>query len=354
VDLNRAGTPLLEIVTQPDLHSADDAVAFCQQLRDLCRHMGVTAGILQRGHMRFEPNINVEITTPGNEVFKTPIVEVKNLNSFKAVHGSIVYEHHRQVEAWLADRKVMSPGSKQTRGWDDNAGVTTLQREKEDAHDYRYFPDPDLIEVAIDDAWLDRLKSTQPESPHTKRDRWANTLKLKPADADQLLTEPANTAFFEQCLQTCDDATVAPRLAALLLNTGMKRANESHGILSKLGITPTQVAELLSLLNANKISSTAADKLFNLLCDHADAPADQTPGSVEQLAQQHGLLQVNDTAALDAWVKQALDDPRNAKAVDDLRAGTDKAIGALIGQVMKLSKGSANPKLVTETIKRLL
>jgi aspartyl-tRNA(Asn)/glutamyl-tRNA(Gln) amidotransferase subunit B len=164
VDLNRAGTPLLEIVTEPDFDSADQAVAFGQMLRHICRHLGVSEGVMQKGHMRFEPNINVIIEKDGEE-YRTPIVEIKNLNSFKALHGSITYEHQRQVEEFLDTGRVMRMGAKSTRGWDDGRMITFLQREKEDAHDYRYFPDPDLVPVVVDDDWLDCVRSQMSELP---------------------------------------------------------------------------------------------------------------------------------------------------------------------------------------------
>ena len=171
VDLNRAGTPLLEIVSEPDIASADEAVAYGQEVRDICRYLGVTEGIMQRGHMRFEPNINVVITTDDGVEHATPIAEVKNLNSFKALRGAIEYESVRQVEAWKQDRKEMGPGAKSTFGWDDQKLVTILQREKEDAHDYRYFPDPDLVPLTISQTWIDEVNATIPELPSSRRSR---------------------------------------------------------------------------------------------------------------------------------------------------------------------------------------
>ncbi|MEM1109488.1 MAG: Asp-tRNA(Asn)/Glu-tRNA(Gln) amidotransferase subunit GatB [Planctomycetota bacterium] len=350
VDLNRAGTPLLEIVTEPDFTSADDAVAFGQALRDVCRHLGVTEGIMQKGHMRFEPNINVVITKPSGEVFKTPVVEIKNLNSFKAVHGAIVHEHHRQVEQWLEDGRVMGARAKSTRGWDDNKLVTTPQREKEDADEYRYFPDPDLVTLKIGDDWLDRLRAEQPELPLAKKARYVGEFGLKPIDADNLLAEPANTKFFEACVDAgrADGGEVNEprRIAAVLLNAGAKRANEAGVFLDGLGITPQQVADIVGLQDADKISASAADKLFGFACA-SDDPA-------EQLAEQHGLLQVSDDGQLDEWIDQILADPKNEKAIEQIKGGKDKAIGALLGQIMKLSKGQANPKVVGEKIKAKL
>ncbi len=343
VDLNRAGTPLLEIVTAPDFRTADEAVTFCNMLRDICRHLGVTEGIMQRGHMRFEPNINVIIENKAGETFKTPIVEVKNLNSFRAVHGAIIHEHTRQVEAWMVDGRVMGGGEKSTRGWDDAKEVTTLQREKEDAHDYRYFPDPDLVEVVVDEAWLEEQRAALPELPAAKRKRYIDDLHLKPIDADTLLAEPANAAYFDAVIDAGADSK---RTGAFLLNTAMKRANEHNTTLDRLGATPQQTAGLVAMLANDKISSSAAEPLFGYCCE-----SDETP---EKLAEHHGLIQVSDDGALDAWVDEVIANPKLAQAVEDVKAGKGKAIGALVGAVMKLSKGQANPKAVSAKINEKL
>ncbi|MEM7626230.1 MAG: Asp-tRNA(Asn)/Glu-tRNA(Gln) amidotransferase subunit GatB [Planctomycetota bacterium] len=350
VDLNRAGTPLLEIVTEPDFTSADDAVLFGQTLRDICRHLGVTEGIMQKGHMRFEPNINVIITKPSGEQFATPVVEIKNLNSFKAVHGSIVHEHHRQVELWLEDGQVMGARAKSTRGWDDNKLETTKQRDKEDADQYRYFPDPDLVTLEVSDDWREALRAELPEMPLVKKTRYVDEYGLKPIDADNLLAEPANTRFFEACLGVPASAGMGSpeprRVAAMLLNAGAKRANEAGVALDGLGITPQQVAAVVALQDADKTSASAADTLFGYACS-SDDPA-------EKLAEQHGLLQVSDDGQLDEWIAAVLADPKNEKAIEQIKGGKDKAIGALLGQIMKLSKGQANPKVVGEKIKQKL
>ncbi len=338
VDLNRAGTPLLEIVTHPDLSSPEQCVAFGQALRSICRHLGVTAGVMQRGHMRFEPNINVVIERDGRE-YRTPIVEIKNLNSFKALYGAVAYEYERQVEEWLETGRVMGGRAKTTRGWDDGRGVTTLQRHKEDADEYRYFPDPDLVAVAVDDAWLARLDERLPELPTVKRSRYVQEYGIAPVDAATLIDEPAVCRFFEDVIA----AGVEPkRAAAMLLNYGAKRANERGCLISELGITPQQIKSIADLVAADKIGSSAADELFGHACESDD--------DATTLAERHNLLQVSDTAALEQYVQRVLADPKNAKAVEDIRGGKDKAVGALMGQIMKLSKGQANPKVVRELI----
>ncbi len=342
VDLNRAGTPLLEIVTEPDFASPEEAVQFGQALRNLCRHLGVTEGIMQKGHMRFEPNINVVIER-GGQTYKTPIVEIKNLNSFKAVDGAIRFEYSRQIEDWLETGRVMGAGAKSTRGWDDLKQVTILQREKEDAHDYRYFPDPDLVPVVVDDQWRARVQSQLSELPLARERRYIHELGLVFKDARAILSEPSVTEFFEQTLA---EGAEPKRAAAMLLNYGAKRANERGCLINELGIAPEQVRDIADLATADKIGSSAADDLFGHCCD-SDEPA-------HALAEKHGLIQVSDTGQLEGFVEQVLAAAANAKAVADVRGGKDKAIGALVGQVMKLSHGKANAKVVGQLIQEKL
>ncbi|MEM7681633.1 MAG: Asp-tRNA(Asn)/Glu-tRNA(Gln) amidotransferase subunit GatB [Planctomycetota bacterium] len=339
VDLNRAGTPLLEIVTEPDFESADQAVAFCMALRDLCRHLGVTQGVMQKGHMRFEPNINVVITAPDGQVFKTPIVEIKNLNSFRAVHGAITHEYDRQIDEWLATGKVMGSGAKSTRGWDDAKLVTTPQREKEDAHDYRYFPDPDLAPVRLDPAFVESVRAELPEPPVDRYVRYLDRVGLKPEDARAIVDDPGLTTLYENVVAAGADAK---KSAVMLLNAGTKLANERGVAVADLGASPEQIAGALKLAADGTISSGGVEKVLALACE-SDAPADQ-------LAEQGGLVQVSDDSALEAWVDQAIADPKLAKAVEDVRGGKAKAVGAIMGAVMKLSKGQANPKVVSKMI----
>ncbi len=340
VDLNRAGTPLLEIVTEPDFTSADEVVAFSHWLRATCRHLGVTEGIMQKGHMRFEPNINLIVeNTETGETIKTPIVEIKNLNSFRAVHGAIEHERTRQVEAWLQTGKVMSARSKSTRGWDDVNLITTLQREKEDADEYRYFPDPDLVDLIVEDDWLASIRETQPELAHVKRDRYLNTYGLDAKIVDQLMDEPSTTAFFDSVLAEGVDPK---RAAAFLLNTGAKLANERGRRLDELGASPAQTAGVLKLVGEGKVGSNAAGELLGLCTESDDEAA--------SLAEQHGLVQVSDDSQLQGWVDEVIANPGMAKAVQDIRDGKDKAVGALMGQVMKLSKGQANAGVVRQML----
>ena len=272
---------------------------------------------------------NKEIAYPQSEI-------TEELLSFE-------YEYTRQVEEWLETGKVMSAGAKSTRGWDDGRMVTFLQREKEDAHDYRYFPDPDLVPLKIDDAWVDEVRKQLPELPAARETRYRDELGLSEVDARAIIDDVALCAFFEQVLATGADAK---RAAAVLRNYGAKRANDQGVQVHELGVTPQQIKDIIALVDADKISSSAADKLFGLCCE--------SDVSAEALAEKHGLLQVSDTGALEGFVDQVLADAKNAQIVDDIKGGKDKAIGALMGQIMKLSKGQANPKLVTDLIRKKL
>lgn len=368
VDLNRAGTPLLEIVTAPDFRSADEAVAFCRWLRGLCVFLGASSCVLQKGQMRFEPNINCELTLAGGTYegrkVLTPIVEIKNLNSFRAVAGAITFEHRDQPRRWLEDRREMGRGAKSTRGWDDSRGMTCLQREKEDAHDYRYFPDPDLPTLRIDDAWRDRVRAGLPELPAARAVRYASEWGIPAGDAAALAGERELVAFFEGGVTEAVSAGVpsagAARLVAnLILQSGAKRANERADAgsdddagtggsrLWALGITAPQLGQIAALRHEGAINAGSAGELFGLLCEPGHGQAD-----ARALAQSRGMLLVRDAGAMDAWLTQAI--AENAKAAEDVRAGKDQAIGRLVGAAMKLAAGRADAAAIrAELLNRL-
>jgi aspartyl-tRNA(Asn)/glutamyl-tRNA(Gln) amidotransferase subunit B len=341
VDLNRAGTPLLEIVSEPDMSSADEAVAFGREVRDICRFLGVTEGVMQRGHMRFEPNINVVIVTEDGTNHPTPIVEVKNLNSFKALHGAIEHEFTRQIEQWQKDGIEMGPNTKSTRGWDDQNLVTVLQREKEDAHDYRYFPDPDLVPLTISQEWIDEVNELIPELPASRRSRYQSEYGLSPKDAQALTAEPSTCRFFEMCVEESGNGSQS---AKWLLNAGAKKSNELNCMVDELGITPEQISGIIGLRADNRIGSSAANKLFDLLCSSEQ--------SAEVVAESEGLFQVTDTSKLRVWVEESIE--AQPHAADDVRNGKDAAIGRLIGEVMKRSGGSAEASAVRSELLSVL
>ncbi len=342
VDLNRAGTPLLEIVTEPDIVSAEQAVLFGQTLRNICRFLGVSDGIMQRGQMRFEPNVNVVVEKDG-ERYATPIVEVKNLNSFRALRGVVDHEHGRQTRQWLADGVTHAPGSKTTRGWDDERGVTLLQREKEEAHDYRYFPDPDIVPVRVDEAWLEELRGSIPELPVARERRYRRDHGLGSREARHLAGEPRLCAFYEGVVEMGGDPV---RTATVLLNNLAKLANERGCEVADLLVTPGQLREVERMRDEQRVSSNGADQLYRLC---AERGSDADPA---QLAEAEGLLQVSDSSALDGWIAEAIE--REAQAAEDVRNGKEAAIGRLVGAVMKASKGQANPRVVQQKLREKL
>jgi len=337
VDLNRAGTPLLEIVTEPDLTTPADVALFGQELQKIVQYLGVSLGQMQMGHMRFEPNINVHITDAEGAVHKTAITEIKNLNSFSVLERATAYEVQRQIREW---EETGSLGRKSTHGWDEARGTTFLQREKEEANDYRYFPDPDLVPVEVDEAWLAEIKAQVGELPVARRKRYVEAMGLSATDAAILAGDRATGEFYEAAIAAGGDAK---RVSNLILSHGRRLANEKAVALTEIGVSPTRFAEVAKLIDDNKISASIAGSIFDRLREK-DAPA-------EAIAQELGLMQVSDTSAIDAAIDAVI--AANPKPLQDYRAGKQTAMGALVGMVMKSGKG-LNPKMVQEALRRKL
>jgi aspartyl-tRNA(Asn)/glutamyl-tRNA(Gln) amidotransferase subunit B len=359
VDLNRAGTPLLEIVTQPDFDSAESVVEFAKELRNICRFLGVTEGIMQKGHMRFEPNVNVIIETADGREYATPIVEVKNLNSFRAVRGAIEHEHKRQVEAWRKTGRVMGRGMKETRGWDDVNLVTVLQREKEDAHDYRYFPDPDLVPVTVSAEWLESIRAQLPELPIQRKKRYMDSYELPAKDAQKLVDERDTCFLFDAATKLAvmgvhgdggfgGEPKAGYAIAKLLLNNVAKRANELGKEIGEMGLSAAQIAELAVMKEKGTIGAQAVDPILAALATEAGASSESVAACAERL----GLVQVRDDGQLDVWCDAAI--VAQPQAADDVRSGKDAAIGRLVGHVMKLSGGKVDAKSVNERLRSKL
>lgn len=351
VDYNRAGTPLLEIVTQPDFQTAEEVVAFAKMLRNICRFLGVSEGVMQKGHMRFEPNINTIVDLSDGREIRTPIVEIKNLNSFRAVQGAIEYEFKNQPQRWRETGVEMASGAKTTRGWDDVKGCTVLQREKEEAHDYRYMPDPDLIPLVIDDAWRKSVVGRLPELPHARARRYQNNYALTAKEAHALTDERDLCFFYEACVEELtaagvEEVAAGKQAANMVLQAGAKRANERGVGVWELGITPKQIAGIVLLRRADEIGSSAADELFGALCESDE--------DAQAAAERLNLLQVKDEGQLEAWCRAVIDDPANEKTVADVRGGKEAAVGRLVGGVMKLSGGKADAKAAREKLLELL
>ncbi|UCG16309.1 MAG: Asp-tRNA(Asn)/Glu-tRNA(Gln) amidotransferase subunit GatB [Phycisphaerales bacterium] len=347
VDLNRAGTPLLEIVTEPDIVSADHAYEFATELQRLVTYLGVSEGNMQKGQMRFEPNINVAIEHDGVE-YRTPISEVKNLNSFRALRDAIDYESRRQVEEWRKDHSyVLGKAGNENRGWVDDRGVTEFQRGKEAAHDYRYFPEPDLVPVEIDEVWLNRIRSQMPELPLARRARFVEALGLSAKDAETIVGDRATADLFENAIGAGGPPAV---LAKQFVNVWSKLANDRRVAIADLAVDADRMGRLAKLADDGTVSATAANQIAERMIDSPESP--------DALIDALGLVQVQDTGQTAAWVDDAF--AANEKAVADALQNPKKAkaaAGFLRGQVMRISGGKADPKLVgkliTEKLERM-
>ena len=343
VDLNRAGSPLLEIVTAPDMNSASEVRQLAQELQRIVRYLGVSEADMQKGHMRFEPNVNLHIYKDG-QTYKTPISEIKNLNSFRAIERSITYEIQRQFEEFLETGKTMKMGNKSTYGWDDVNQTTVLQREKEEAHDYRYFPEPDLVPVEVDDEWLEQIKSRLGELPLQKQQRFVSQYGLNNYDAAVLTADKSTAEYFDAVVQA---GANAKRACNLITQVGQKLANLSNTTVDKLGISPGNLAKLAQMADKGQISASAAVQIFEKLVQNNTDP--------ETIAKADNLLQSSDAGAIEGIVDQVL--AENADAVQEIVSNSKKAgkaQGFLMGQVIQKSKGQANPKVVSQILNQKL
>jgi len=344
VDLNRAGVPLLEIVSQPDMNSVEEVAAYARAMQRLVRWLGASQANMQMGHMRFEPNINLHIRR-GQQLFKTPIVEVKNLNSFRALETAVAFEIERQYEQWLEDNDyILEKLGKQNRGFDDQRGVTVFQREKEEAHDYRYFPDPDLAPVVVDDTWRDSVRASIGELPLARRRRYMQAYNLSFKEADALTQDAPTGNLLDEAVKLGADAK---RCTNILLGKVAAVANERGCSIAEVGVTAAQLAELAKMVELGEITAGASTRIV--------ARAIEVGGDPRVLAEQEGLLAVTDSTALERWVDQAI--TANPQAVAEVLSGgkkQKKAFGFLMGQVMKLSGGAAAPAQVQELFARKL
>lgn len=335
VDLNRAGTPLIEIVSEPDIHSPQAAKAYAAELHRLMTYAGVTLGDLYHGNMRFDVNISV---APKGSTELGKRAEVKNLNSFRSVERAAQYEFERQVALLENGQKVVQ----ETRGWDDATGKTSSQRSKEDAQDYRYMPDPDIPPVVLTDDEISAIQARVPELPQYYRDAWA-PLGLDPSVTDALLANQSYAVLVKSIQDEAgDDAT---RRVAHWFASSVTQANEETAIIAS-NFVPEGYIELAKMVAADELSSTAAKEIFVELLASETSPRD--------IAESRNLLQVSDAGEIEKIVDEVLGDPASAQAVEDIKAGQEKAIGYLVGQVMKKSAGKANPPMVQSIIRERL
>ena len=333
VDLNRAGTPLLEIVSEPDMRSPQEAREYMEELRNIVRYVGVCDGNLEEGSMRCDANIS--IMPKGSNKFGTR-AEIKNVNSFKALERALEYEIDIQIELVEDGEEVVQ----ETRLWDDNAGVTRSMRGKEDAHDYRYFPEPDLMPLEISQEWIDRIKATMPELPEQKRQRYMD-LGLSEYDASVIVAQYELAMFFDEVLKAGGNPKIAVNFLMGEIAAYLKEQKLS---INETKLTPESLVELIGLIEKATISNNIGKQIIVEMME--------TGEKASAIVEKKGLSQISDTGAIKEIAQKIIE--ANPSQVEAYRGGKDKLFGFFVGQVMKETKGRANPQSVNQILKELL
>jgi aspartyl-tRNA(Asn)/glutamyl-tRNA(Gln) amidotransferase subunit B len=331
VDYNRSGTPLMEVVTDPDLRSAEEARLFLTQLRATLQFAGVTSGRMEEGTLRCDANLSLRLRPGGPDGTRT---EVKNMNSLRSVERALRFEEARQREQLGRGEPVIQ----ETRHWDEQRGITFSSREKEEAQDYRYFPEPDLVPLFVDDAWVATVRAGLPELPEAKRRRYVQVLGLPEHDARVLTAMPATASFFEETLRRFSE----PKIVANWLTGDVAAYLNAEGKeIEEASISPAGLAELLKLLDEGTLSGRLAKDVLDEML--------RTGRSAGEIVRDRGLVQISDEAALAEMVDGVI--AEHPGPVAEVRAGKDKAVAFLVGQVMKRSRGRANPELVNRLLR---
>ncbi len=332
IDFNRAGTPLMEIVSEPEMESPEEVAAYLNSLRQILNYGGVSDADMEKGQLRCD--VNVSVRPEGRDKLGVKI-ELKNMNSVSAVRRALHYEIARQIEAIENGEPLVQS----TRRWDDDAGITSLMRIKESDHDYRYFPDPDLLPVRTE-ALIEKVRPLVPELPHTKVARYEADFGITHYDASVLAGDLELSAWFERAASTEN----GKKVANLIINDLLAALNESGQGIAECPIVPETLGELVDLIDSGKISSKQGKEVFAAMFETGKAPA--------AIVAEKGLEQVSDTGALETFIEEAI--AANPGVVADIRGGNEKSINFLTGQVMKASKGQANPKLVSDLLRKKL
>jgi aspartyl-tRNA(Asn)/glutamyl-tRNA(Gln) amidotransferase subunit B len=330
INLNRAGVPLLEIVSEPDMRSPAEAAEYARTVRKILRYLGVCDGNLEEGSMRCDCNVSVR--KKGETKFGTK-VELKNINSFRFVEKAIEYEIHRQIDCLVTGEKIVQ----ETRLYDSAKNRTFSMRSKEEAHDYRYFPDPDLLPVAVDDQWLAKLRSELPELPLARAQRFQSEYQLPAYDAFVLTTEKTLADYFEETAQRSKNAKAASNWIMVEL---LRELNEAKLEVDKSPIGAADLAKLIGMIDSKEISGKMAKEVFTEMW--------KTSKSAQDIVKSKGMSQITDSSAIEKIVDEVM--AQNAQAVADYRGGKTKLFGFFVGQVMKASKGQANPEMVNQIL----
>lgn len=334
VDYNRSGVPLIEIVSEPDMRSAEEVIAYLEKLRMMIQYLGASDCKLQEGSMRAD--VNLSVREVGSDTFGTR-TEMKNLNSFKAIARAIEGEKARQIE-WIEDGKQVV---QETRRWDDNKETSYPMRSKEDAKDYRYFPDPDLMPIAISDEWIEGIKAAQPELQPEKQKRYQEEYQLSEYDAKIITGSKRMADLFEETTALCN----LPKKAANWLMGENFRLLKERGIEAEdVSYSAENLNKLIQLTEGGKITGTVAKTVFEHVFDEDIDP--------EQYVKENGLMAVSDTGAIQKLAEEVL--AENPKTVEEYKGGKEKVLGFLIGQVMKKTQGKANPGVISKMLKEML
>ncbi len=347
VDLNRCGTPLVEIVSQPDIRSPQEAKAFLEELKLMLTYLGVSDCNMQEGSLRCDANVNLHVPSDGGKPLATPIVEIKNLNSFRGVEAAIEFEAKRQWDEFQKTGRKLGDagGEKETWGWDANRNKTFLQRGKEEASDYRYFPDPDLVPVTVTPQRIEEVKAKLCELPAAKRQRIRETWQLSSYDAAVIIDQgQAYADYFESVANHAGDGKQA---ANWVTQDVQRELNDRHIAIGEFPINAEILGTLLKRIAEGSITVKSGREVFTALLEEADSGQPISAERVDQIIAERNLKVVSDTGALEAVINAVVE--RSPKAVEDFKAGKQNAVGALIGQVMKEVKG-ADAKVVRQML----
>lgn len=334
VDYNRSGVPLVEIVSEPDMRSADEVIAYLEKLRMIIQYLGASDCKLQEGSMRAD--VNLSVREAGTKEFGTR-TEMKNLNSFKAIARAVEGERERQIELLEAGKAVVQ----ETRRWDDNKEFSYAMRSKEDAQDYRYFPEPDLVPIIIEDEWIEKIRSRQPELQTEKLKRYRKEFDIPEYDAKIITGSKSMADIFEAAAAICGK----PKKVSNWLMVETLRLLKDHNMEpEEISFAPENLAKLVDLTEAGIINNSVAKEVFEkIFLENIDPRV---------YVEEHGLKTVNDEGALEEVLKKVIAD--NPQAVEDYRGGKEKALGALVGQTMKAMRGKANPGMVNQKLREMI
>lgn len=330
VDLNRTGVPLLEIVSEPDIRSPEEAVAYLKSLRSILMYLDICDGNMEEGSFRCDANVSIR---PKGETKFGTRTEIKNMNSFRHVQKALEYEIERQIDLLLDGQEVVQ----ETRLYDPQKGITKSMRSKEEAHDYRYFPDPDLVPLIIEEKWLEEIRSSLPELPYSRFQRFQKEYRLSEDEAMTLTSEKELADFFEECLSL---GTEPKKACNWILSELLRLLNEKKIRLSQSKFTPQTLAKLIALIDKGIISGKIAKNIFEPLFDTGVDP--------EKYVKEKGLIQISDSSELEAIVEEVLS--KFPKEVERFKGGEKKLLGFFVGQVMRATQGKANPQLVNSLL----